>query len=214
MADKVYTPQQAAMMVLAKAQELYKSSDLAKGDWNKIHNKLEREGYSKESADKIDGSIKAKLGKSEEFPPKKDESKEGSSEKNPDEKQDAQLGEKVEHEVEAHEAANPEAEKQEHREKGSYKLAKFMGKMEMKKSQKAAPEMDKAETGYEKGVNTAVQHGRADAPTSTSAAGVGATASARGATPHGVQVGTAQAKSSHQQTLDQIHQMSKPKLPG
>ena len=89
-----------------------------------------------------------------------------------------------------------------------------MGKMEMKKSQKAAPEMDKAETGYEKGVNTAVQHGRADAPTSTSAAGVGATASARGATPHGVQVGTAQAKSSHQQTLDQIHQMSKPKLPG
>lgn len=42
-----------------------KHEKLEKGDWKKIHNKLEREGYSKESADKIDGAIKAKLGKSE-----------------------------------------------------------------------------------------------------------------------------------------------------
>ena len=65
MADKVYTPQQAAMMVLAKAQELFKLSPLAKGEWDKIEHKLEGEGYSKESADKIDGSIKAKLDKAE-----------------------------------------------------------------------------------------------------------------------------------------------------
>ena len=90
MADKVYTPQQAAMMVLAKAQELFKLSPLAKGEWDKIEHKLEGEGYSKKTADKINGSIKAKMGKSEDME---------MSEKNPDEKQDAELGEKVEHEV-------------------------------------------------------------------------------------------------------------------
>lgn len=78
-------------------QSMEKSEDLAKGDWNKIHAKLEREGYSKKSADKIDGSIKAKLGKNE----------------NPDEKEDAALGEKVEHDVEEHVQENEAAERQE-----------------------------------------------------------------------------------------------------
>ncbi len=61
MSDKKFTPREAAIEVLKKAEELYKNSNLAKGDWAKIHNKLEREGYSKESADKIDGAIKAKV---------------------------------------------------------------------------------------------------------------------------------------------------------
>src|ERR1700686_1854195 len=65
--DKKFTPKEAALMVLAKAQDLYKSSTLAKGDWAKIHSKLKREGYSEESADKIDGAIKAKMDKSEEL---------------------------------------------------------------------------------------------------------------------------------------------------
>jgi hypothetical protein len=70
---------------------------------------------------------------------------------NPDEKEDAKLGEEVERAVESHEAANPA----EHREKGPYKLAKFMGRMEHKKGLKAK-EMDKAETGREKGVARSV----------------------------------------------------------
>lgn len=57
--EKLFTAKQAAQAVLAKA------ADLAKGEWNKIHAKLEGEGYSKKEADKIDGAIKAKVEKSE-----------------------------------------------------------------------------------------------------------------------------------------------------
>jgi hypothetical protein len=78
-------------------QTMEKSEKLEKGDWKKIHDKLKREGYSEESANKIDGAIKAKLGKNE----------------NPDEKQDAELGEKVEHDVEEHMKENAAAEAQE-----------------------------------------------------------------------------------------------------
>lgn len=77
--------------------DLKKAEPLEKGDWKKIHDKLKREGYSEESANKIDGSIKAKLGKNE----------------NPDKDADAQLGEKVEHDVEQHVQENEAAEAQE-----------------------------------------------------------------------------------------------------
>ena len=90
----VYQPMQKSE---SQGNDLKKSEKLEKGDWKKIHDKLEREGYSKKSADKIDGSIKAKLGKGE----------------NPDEKQDAALGEKVEHDVEQHVQENEAAEAQE-----------------------------------------------------------------------------------------------------
>lgn len=76
---------------------LGKAEKLEKGDWNKIHSKLKREGYSEESADKIDGAIKAKMGKAE----------------NPDKDADAELGEKVEKDVEKHFEENKAAEKQE-----------------------------------------------------------------------------------------------------
>jgi hypothetical protein len=138
MSDKKYTPRETAIAVLKKAEELYRSSTLAKGEWKHIHDKLKREGYSEESADKIDGAIKAKMGKSEETPANPDQNPAAA---NPDEKADAALGEQVEQEVQAHEASNKDPE---HHEKGSYKLAKFMGKMEMKKGSKSAP-MDKAD---------------------------------------------------------------------
>lgn len=124
MADKKYSPQEAALAVLKKAEELYKASPLAKGDWAKIHSKLEREGYSEESADKIDGAIKAKMNKSDE------------SGANPDEKADAALGEKVEQDVQEHEAKNADPA-HEAPMKGHIKLAKFVGRMEHKKGQKA-----------------------------------------------------------------------------
>ena len=108
---------------------LGKAEKLEKGDWKKIHDKLEREGYSKESADKIDGSIKAKLGKGE----------------NPDEKQDAQLGEKVEHDVEEHMQENKDAEQKEGHSMasipmciGSAKLSKFMEYRHAKKKAQMA----------------------------------------------------------------------------
>lgn len=129
MADKKFTPQEAALAVLKKAEELYKASTLAKGDWAKIHSKLKREGYSEESADKIDGAIKAKVQKSDE---------EGH---NPDEKADAALGEKVEQEVQDHEENNSDPS----HEKGHIKLAKFVGSMQAKRGTRPGKEMDKAE---------------------------------------------------------------------
>lgn len=220
MADKIYSPKEAALMVLAKAQELYKlsslskSEDLKKGEWNKIHAKLEKEGYSKKSADKIDGAIKAKMGKSEL---KKDEDMGGGmamgmSEENPDEKADAKLGEEVEKEVENHEEHNEDPK---HEMKGHIKLAKFMGRMEHKKSQKSK-EMDKAETGYEKGVNVQNQQNRPgmsqagnDVRHAASKKGGAMGTSSMPASEH-----IADAKNQHKETLAQIHQMSKPKLPG
>jgi hypothetical protein len=147
MSDKVYGPKEAALAVLKKAEELYKSSNLAKGDWAKIHSKLKREGYSEESADKIDGAIKAKLGKSEM---KKDDMAGnsqnapmmqpattppmGKAEANPDEKADAALGEEVERDVEQHEKTNQDPK---HQMKGHIKLAKFMGAIEQKRGTRA-----------------------------------------------------------------------------
>lgn len=124
MSDKKFTPKEAAVAVLKKAEELYKASNLAKGDWAKIHSKLKREGYSEESADKIDGAIKAKLGKSDE------------AGNNPDEKADAALGEKVEQDVQEHEDKNADPA-HEAPMKGHIKLAKFMGAMEQKRGTRA-----------------------------------------------------------------------------
>ncbi len=175
MSDKKYSAKEAAIAVLNRAAELYKNSPLAKseelkkGDWKKIHDKLEREGYSKESADKIDGSIKAKLAKGEMKkdvpatpppppPPAPVESarsmaqtsmrnafgsgvaKSDSEGHNPDEQADADLGEKVEQEVAQHESQNEDPS---HREKGSYKLAKFMGRRDHKRGMQGK-EMDKS----------------------------------------------------------------------
>ena len=120
--SKKFTPQEAAILVLKKAEELYKSSSLAKGDWAKIHSKLKREGYSEKSADKIDGAIKAKMNKSDA---------EGN---NPDAAADAKLGEQVEQDVHQHEERNADPAHAEPQMKGHIKLAKFMGRMEHKKS--------------------------------------------------------------------------------
>jgi hypothetical protein len=286
MADKIFTPKEAAIAVLKKAEELYKSSTLAKGDWAKIHSKLKREGYSEESADKIDGAIKAKLGKGEHQPHpglkslvpaygaavqaesekhlkspqgdaerkvanaerlklgkgelKKDgmmpapspttapmptiDNKIGNpfgksyevqeSKENPDAKEDAELGEKVEQDVEEHKEENPEAEAQEQEApmKGHIKLAKFIGRMEHKKGQKSK-ELDKGETGHEKGINTSTdpsQKSRLMMGTSKA----GSTLPAHANDPVEAAKDVAESKSKHKEVLNQIHQMSKPTLPG
>lgn len=201
MSDKKISPREAAIAVLKRAQELYKNStlakseDLTKGEWAKIHSKLKREGYSEESADKIDGAIKAKMGKSEEpleknvldanarkhikaknfagphksypienaahardalsrvsangSPEEKAEvrakvhakypgiGKSDADGHNPDAQADADLGEKVEQDVQEHEAHNEDPAHAEKPMKGHIKLAKFMGRMEHKKGEKA-----------------------------------------------------------------------------
>lgn len=199
MADKKISPRDAAVAILNRAAELYKSStlskseDLKKGDWKKIHDKLEREGYSKESADKIDGSIKAKLNKSDEMG------------NNPDAQADAQLGEKVEQDVAQHEAKNADPT-HEAPMKGHIKLAKFVGAMEAKRGSRpgAVKEMDKGETGHEKGVATSVS----TMLPGTSTAGIKATGTLSGS---GKNLGDAK-KDSIGRMMEQSQ--IKPKLPG
>lgn len=193
MSDKKFTPQEAAVLVLKKAEELYKSSSLAKGDWAKIHSKLKKEGYSEKSADKIDGAIKAKMNKSDA---------EGH---NPDAQADAKLGEQVEQDVKQHEESNSDPAHAEPEMKGHIKLAKFVGRMEHKKGQKSK-EMDKAETGHEKGVHTALLGEGGMSPAgNASRPFVGASDG-----PSNKE----EAVRKHKQVIDQIHQMTKPKLPG
>lgn len=160
MSDKKFTPKEAALMVLAKAQELYKSSNLAKGDWARIHSKLKREGYSEESADKIDGAIKAKLQKGD-FPVitnnqslSSNQAAGSAAASNPGPSPSPSMGKSDEVSKEAP-------------MKGHIKLAKFIGRMEHKRGQKSQ-EVDKSETGHEKGV--ALSAGHAMSGTSTSGA--------------------------------------------
>src|SRR5277367_1667934 len=86
--EKKYTAREAAIAVLAKAEEMLKSSKHKHIGWDKLHSKLEHEGYSKESSDKIAGSIKAKVQKSE--PMKKDMV--GATAANPVSRMDAGFG--------------------------------------------------------------------------------------------------------------------------
>ncbi len=71
--EKKFTPREAAIAVLKKAEEMLKSSKHKHIGWDKLHSKLEDEGYSKKSSDKIAGAIKAKVEKTE----KKDENEIG-----------------------------------------------------------------------------------------------------------------------------------------
>jgi len=169
--DKKISPRNAAIAVLKKFEELLVKAEKEHKHigWNKLHSKLEDEGYSKESADKIAGSIKAKvhpakksesLKKEDATPPAASSPSQaggqtinsqigypfGKSDENPDEKQDAALGEKVEQDVEQHMIDNKEAEQKEGHPimqdhvKGHIKLAKFMGHIEGKKSAKIMPD--------------------------------------------------------------------------
>lgn len=230
MADKKYTPQEAAVAVLKKAEELYRASSLAKGDWKKIHDKLEREGYSKESADKIDGSIKAKLGKGElkkdgqtlgariGFPgapatapsPAPTPSPSATPMGKSDEMQKMGISEKpVEKMGMSEDAPMEKMGMSEAPMKGHIKLAKFMGRMEHKRGQKSK-EMDKGETGYEKGINTS---GSATGGQSRMGNHVVAARDAK----HdygGGKVHSLDAKNVAKDKLSEMKQMPKPKLPG
>lgn len=205
--EKRFTAAQAALAVLAKVQEICKESPLAKSyEGFKAVEESARKGGASDPAAVAASAGREKYGK-EAFQHAAAEGKKMSKyEENPDEKQDAELGEKVEHEVEAHEVANPEAEKQEHREKGPYKLAKFMGAMDAKRGKRpgSVQPMDKAEG--EKGVHL----DSSDPKGGTSNAG-----SMMATHNHSGKPGMLQgAKDQHKKVLSQMQQMPKPKLPG
>lgn len=158
--EKKYTAQEAAQAVLKKAEEMLKAHHQHVG-WGKLHGKLEREGYSKESADKIAGSIKAKVEKTEPIEQKRADGGEKSADKeiHPKEHQEGE-SEHPEKRVKDQKApeANPKEKAEGNNEKAgttptqvdkdqknkpgfdemksTLKLAKFMGRMEHKKSKK------------------------------------------------------------------------------
>lgn len=127
--EKKYTAKQAALAVLKKTEELLKAHKHV--GWGKLHGKLEREGYSDKSADKIAGSIKAKVEKSEEHEMKEKQGVQPqlAPEKNP--------AENRENGNPAPGALPQNEEKYGAELKGHIKLAKFMGRMEHKKGKKA-----------------------------------------------------------------------------
>lgn len=175
MSDKKYSPKEAALAVLAKAQELYKLSALSKSyeGFKAVEASAAKSGASDPAAVAAAAGRK-KYGKEAFQHAAAAGKKMGKSDANPDEKQDAELGENVEAIVGNHEKANEGAESQEPEMKGHIKLAKFVGRMEHKKGQKSK-EMDKAEmgsqmsgksgtlatkeTGHEKGVAVKGNHG-------------------------------------------------------
>lgn len=290
--EKLFTAKEAALAVLAKAQEL-----LSKGEWNKIHKKLEGEGYSANAADKIDGAIKAKVEKSEtghekgvhtvspyKPHPKSDmETNEGSSAGNrvrnankygkdmksskesvmkdakslhaeklseiksmpkpdlgkaegaPSEKdQTGAQGVQKQPDPRTNpkqmqENGNPapgalpqNEEKFSAELKGHLKLAKFMGRMDEKRSTKKAtltqevtaqaPAMGKAETGHEKGINTAANF-QMNRP-GVSHAGISARSAkineAKGVSSH---QNVDEAKDRQKKVLAEMKSTPKPKLP-
>ncbi len=129
MSDKKFTPREAAVAVLKKAEELYKASSLSKAE-----KPMKKDGPMPSpspgpatmggapvGSTSLGSLIGNPFGKSSE------------TGQNPDAAADAALGEKVEQDVQQHEAQNADPA-HEAPMKGHIKLAKFMGRMEHKKS--------------------------------------------------------------------------------
>ena len=218
MSDKKFTPKEAAIAVLAKAQELYRASTLAKSE-QPLEKKYEGFKAVEASAAKSGASDPAAVAAAvgmKKYGKKRFEEAAHAGKKmhkadeaaNPDEKEDAKLGEEVEKAVEQHEMQN---EAPEHEMKGHIKLAKFMGRMEHKKGQKAK-EMDKGEHQPHPGATSAVPAYQAAGQAKEEAHLNTPQGNAERMQGNAQRMQAAPAKGAHEQTLDQIHQMSKPKL--
>lgn len=144
--QKIYSPREAAVAVLNKAKEmLEKSSVMAKSE--KPKGEIEPKEKEQAPSDNVEQTNKDAVPRDGNQPEE--------TEKNPDAKEDAKLGENVESLVEEHEKENPEAEAEEGHHlgeiKGHLKLAKFIGRMEHKRSNKsAAPAMEQPSTPEKK----------------------------------------------------------------
>lgn len=202
-ADKKISAKEAGIAVLKKFEELLTKAEKEHKHigWDKLHNKLEHEGYSKESADKIDGSIKAKVEKSDQTQPAGAQAQGGSQMAM---SEDAGM-------------------------KGHIKLAKFIGHIQGKRAAKSGmnqdsgnntpvepinanlKELDKSATGHEKGINTMSD------PSQKSKVMLG-TSKAGSQMPFSKDPATRQedkhdAVNAHKQVLGEMKNI-KPKLPG
>ncbi len=211
MSDKKYSAREAAIMVLDKARELYKTT-LAKSD-HQPHPGAKSlvPAYGAAVQAEQEAHLKSPKGDSERK--ERNAKMLGKSDQmgaNPDAKADADLGEKVEQDVQEHEENNADPA-HEAPMKGHIKLAKFMGRMEHKKGQKSM-EMDKAETGHEMGINR--QSVSNTQPGVSEAGGRLRTANKYGSDMQSSKEhAMGDTKDIHKEKLNQIHQMSKPKLP-
>lgn len=133
--EKKYTAKEAAIAVLKKAEEVLKKAEVLKKEhkhigWDKLHSKLEHEGYSANSADKIAGSIKAKVEKAEpvgEIHPKEPQAGEA-------EQPGARVKENAKEPIQPDAKVNSNPEWGTAPETyGTMKLAKFIGHMHAKR---------------------------------------------------------------------------------
>ncbi len=152
--EKLFTAKQAAKAVLDKAKEvLEKHEQMEKcGTFSKVHSAARREGYSEESADKIAGKAKAmekaegKWPKGEIHPKEKDatppdgEQKQVAPEKNPKEQAEGnnELAGTTPNQVgqDGKNLPGYDEMKSQDQMKGHLKLAKFIGRMDHKRSSK------------------------------------------------------------------------------
>jgi len=147
--DKKISAKEAGIAVLKKFEELLTKAEKEGKHigWAKLHSKLEHEGYSKESADKIDGSIKAKMNKDEVQPPQDSSGGQtiNSQIGSPFGKADPETKEKVEGDKPTYMGEDVKPMGEEGHFKGHIKLAKFLGHMEGKRSAKVMPDSGNSE---------------------------------------------------------------------
>lgn len=160
--EKKISAKEAALAVLKKAEEMMKSSELAKAQKGVHQTGFDNRGkdtqgqsfagnrvrtasqYGSDMAsskklamDDAKDLHRQNLADLKSMPKPELKSEDAA---NPDAKEDAKLGEEVEGLVDQHMGENPEAEAKEGHLKGHLKLAKFLGRMEHKRGQKKPEE--------------------------------------------------------------------------
>lgn len=193
MSEKRYTPKEAALAVLKRASELYKAHTLAKAEdpLNPIAGeRIKRAAGYKERGDEVGNKIAmdgAKDSHKERLEGIKSQPK-----PNLDKAEEAPM-------------------------KGHIKLAKFMGAMEAKRGSRPgkAPELDKAETGHEKGIHTkSPDFAQGSKAGNKLAVWPKSDASKSPLMGQLVNEAHGEAKDEHKRVLGEMKSQPKPKLPG
>jgi len=196
MSDKKYSPKEAALAVLKKAQELYNQTTLAKATTGRLGGRSDISGHEKG----VHLPVRDLAGKQQGV------STMGTHVRSPSpgySKDMARIHANVTHRE--MKDIKPNLDKAEEMPmKGHIKLAKFMGRMEHKRGS----QLDKAETGHEKGIHPAKGHAKGNKSTPENKTSQG---SSMFGNPKNDQ--NAQALDEHNEVLKEIRSMPKPKLP-
>lgn len=226
MSDKNISPRQAALAILAKAAEIVKKHKLAKatGHERGVHTTPAWQPEKGKSYAGTAARASATSSSPGEAKFQNEEAKESHKQVIGDLK--AQPKPNLEKDDEASNDMEMSEDAQASHTKGHIKLAKFVGRMDQKRG-KPTLEIDKTdenpaqmsgtsgqlaskETGHEKGINVkgnrGVSHGISEQG--------GAVRDAPHQTSNQASASMANAKDQHKQTLGDMKQMPKPKLPG